>query len=131
MDTTDIQIQHPKKHDAEPSPPNRCEIHEIRSKNKSIKKQKHTVKVQTIVCQESKIICSCHYDKVFKDSAYNGFIKIMNFLRKKSNHNSLTKDGKEVNKRMSTKRIDVEYVFGQLKCFKILSHKYRNRRKRM
>jgi hypothetical protein len=42
----------------------------------------------------------------------------------------LTKEEKEENKKLSSSRIFVEHVIWKLKIFKILSEKYRNRRKR-
>jgi len=50
--------------------------------------------------------------------------------KKKSKNHSLTKDDKKRNRKISSERIVVENVLGDLKCFKILAEKYRNRRKR-
>ena len=37
---------------------------------------------------------------------------------------------KKLNREIGRRRIQVEHVFGRMKCFKILSCVYRNRRKR-
>lgn len=50
--------------------------------------------------------------------------------KKKSKKKPLTKEEKQNNKRLSSQRVFVEHVIGKLKIFKILSDRYRNRRKR-
>lgn len=49
---------------------------------------------------------------------------------KKSKYHPLTKDEKRANRKLSHRRIIVENVIGKLKVFRILSERYRNRRKR-
>ncbi len=49
---------------------------------------------------------------------------------KKSKHHPLTRVEKKVNCELSHRRILVENVIGRLKVFRILSERYRNRRKR-
>lgn len=49
---------------------------------------------------------------------------------KKSKHHPLTDQQKTENRRLSQARIFVEHVIGRLKVFRMLSERYRNRRKR-
>lgn len=50
--------------------------------------------------------------------------------RKKSKHHPLTSDQKAANRELASRRMIVENVIGRLKVFRILSERYRNRRKR-
>jgi hypothetical protein len=118
------------------------------------KKKRHTLKSQVVVDKKSSmIICTnfCngkkHDFKLFKeskvrwrqpilgivDSGYTGIKKIQStslLPKKRSRGKSLTKDDKRTNRAISSKRALNENVIGRLKRFKILSDKYRNRRKR-
>lgn len=121
------------------------------------KKKKHTIKTQIIINKNTKqIICTdfCegkkHDFKLFKeskiaflksqtiivDTGYAGILKLyqnhMNILipKKKSKKNPLTKEDKENNTKISKQRIIVEDVIGFIKRFRIISDKYRCRRKR-
>ena len=49
---------------------------------------------------------------------------------KKSKLHPLTQDQKRANRRLSQKRILIENIIRKLKIFRILSERYRNRRKR-
>jgi hypothetical protein len=49
---------------------------------------------------------------------------------KKSKHHPLTDDQKAANRSLSSQRIYVEHIIRRLKVFRILSERYRNRRKR-
>jgi len=49
---------------------------------------------------------------------------------KKSKHHALTQREKQRNRVLARKRILIEHIFRKLKVFRILSEKYRNRRKR-
>jgi len=49
---------------------------------------------------------------------------------KKSKYHPLTAEQKQENRALSSQRIYVEHVIGKLKFFRILSERYRNRRKR-
>lgn len=49
---------------------------------------------------------------------------------KKSKYHPLTVEQKAQNKALSTQRIVVEHVLARLKVFRILSERYRNRRRR-
>lgn len=67
------------------------------------------------------------------DTGYQGLQKIhVNTLmpKKKSKKQPLTAEDKLRNRELSSLRVLNEHVIGKLKRFKILSDKYRNRRKR-
>lgn len=67
------------------------------------------------------------------DSGYQGLHKKhQNSLtpKKKSKHRPLTDEDKANNRAISRQRIGCEHILGRLKVFKILSERYRNRRKR-
>lgn len=67
------------------------------------------------------------------DNGYLGISKLHgNSLlpKKKNKKKPFTKLDKRNNKKLSSQRIFVEHVIGKLKFFKILSDRYRNRRKR-
>lgn len=71
--------------------------------------------------------------EIIVDAGYQGIDKIhANVLipKKKTKKNPLTKEQKQNNRSISKKRIIIENVFAILKRFKILTEKYRNRRKR-
>ena len=67
------------------------------------------------------------------DSGYQGLDKLHANARtpqKKSKKRPLTEEDKANNRALSSQRIGCEHVMGRLKVFKILSERYRNRRKR-
>ena len=67
------------------------------------------------------------------DSGYQGIRKLHeNSLtpQKASKKHKLTKEEKRTNREISRKRILIENVIGKIKIFRILSERYRNRRKR-
>jgi hypothetical protein len=67
------------------------------------------------------------------DTGYLGISKWYNNVsmpKKKSKLHPLTKAQKKRNKALASERIFVEHVIGKLKRFKIISDRYRNRRKR-
>jgi hypothetical protein len=67
------------------------------------------------------------------DSGYTGIKKLQRNARlpkKSSKKNPLTKEEKRQNRVISSERVLNENVIGCLKRFKIISDKYRNRRKR-
>lgn len=67
------------------------------------------------------------------DSGYTGIKKLQStslLPNKRTKGKSLTKDERRTNRNISSKRVLNENVIGRLKRFKILSDKYRNRRKR-
>ena len=67
------------------------------------------------------------------DSGYQGVQKQHLQTRlpyKKSKHHPLTDQQRKDNTRLASSRVLVEHVIRKLKIFKIVSEKYRNRRKR-
>ena len=67
------------------------------------------------------------------DSGYQGLVKLHPNSKtpyKKSKYHPLTSVQKQENRKISSQRIYVEHVIGKLKVFRILSERYRNRRKR-
>jgi hypothetical protein len=67
------------------------------------------------------------------DSGYTGIKKIQSTSQlphKRARGKSLTKDERQTNRNISSKRVLNENVIGRLKRFRILNDKYRNRRKR-
>lgn len=70
---------------------------------------------------------------VVTDTGYLGLQKIhvkTQMPKKKSKKNPLTKEDKKRNQQLSRERVLNENVIGSLKRFKIISDRYRNRRKR-
>ena len=71
--------------------------------------------------------------KVCVDTGYLGittFHENSEIPKKKSKLNPLSKEDKLENKKKSSKRIPIEHINAKIKAFKIVAHKYRNRRKR-
>lgn len=67
------------------------------------------------------------------DSGYQGLDKRhcnSQTPKKTSKHHPLTVEDKARNRAISRQRIGCEHIIGRLKVFKILSERYRNRRKR-
>ena len=129
----------------------------VRKKNQreyySGKKKRHTLKTQIIATEKDlKIIClefatgRCHDFKLFKnttkihpdinvkaDSGYQGILKLhvnSNTPYKGSKKKPLTELQKLYNHLLSKRRIFIEHVNGHLKRFKIISTRYRNKRKK-
>lgn len=118
------------------------------------KKKRHTLKSQIVVCKSTrKILCTSfcngkkHDFKLFKeskvrwideihaivDTGYLGIKRLQNSTllpKKRSKKMPLTKEEKQTNRQISGKRVLNENVIGKIKRFKILSDRYRNRRKR-
>jgi len=70
---------------------------------------------------------------VLTDTGFLGLQKIhrnTHMPKKKSKKNPLTLDDKKRNRELSGQRVLNEHVIGSIKRFKIVSDKYRNRRKR-
>jgi len=112
------------------------------------------MKAQVVVDKKSRrIICTAfcngkrHDFRLFKeskvharretqvdtDTGYQGIAKIhANSVlpKKKSKKNPLTKEDKAFNRTVSSRRVDNEHAIGFIKRFKIVSDRYRNRRKR-
>lgn len=71
--------------------------------------------------------------KLLGDTGYQGIDKLIKNSEtphKKTKKKELTKDQKIENQELSSERIVVKNVIGSLKRFRILSERYRNRRKR-
>ena len=67
------------------------------------------------------------------DTCYQGIAKLhpnSEIPKKKSNKNPLTKGDKRQNHRLSSSRVIIENVIREVKIFRIVAEKYRNRRKR-
>ncbi|NBO25047.1 MAG: IS5 family transposase [Chlamydiae bacterium] len=118
------------------------------------KKKRHTLKTQLIVDKKSKeVICTSftngkrHDFRLFKesgvrihpeiktltDTGYQGIGKIhpnSELPKKKTKKNPLTKEDRRKNRELSSERVVNENVIGMIKRFKIVSDRYRNRRKR-
>ena len=82
--------------------------------------------------KESRIFCDILH-KILADSGYQGILAIhknSEIPQKNTKKTPLTKEQKQKNKKLSSKRIFVENVIASVKRFRILKHTYRNRRKR-
>jgi hypothetical protein len=67
------------------------------------------------------------------DTGYQGLQKLhanTAIPKKKSKKNPLTKADKKNNQQISSSRVVIENIIRELKIFRILSEKYRNRRRR-
>jgi len=75
----------------------------------------------------------CENIKVLTDTGYLGLQKIhsnTDMPKKKSKKHPLTDADKKQNRKLSSQRVLNEHAIGKIKRFKIISDKYRNRRKR-
>jgi len=71
--------------------------------------------------------------RVLADAGYQGLADLHENSQtpfKKSKHHPLTEREKQSNRSLARKRIVIEHIFRKLKVFRILSERYRNRRKR-
>ena len=139
MDATEQAIERPKKDDQKP-----CY---------SGKKKGHTVKTGIRITEDSRIVHvsktrpeSVHdfalykeelpvpkKSRVYVDSGYQGLDKLhppTKLPYKASKNKPLDKEEKEYNRGLSSFRVRVENVFAQMKVFRILSDRYRNKRRR-
>lgn len=139
MDVTETAIERPKKK---------------QKRYYSGKKKCHTLKTQLVINQETReIICtafgkgSCHDFNLFKkskthfhpetnslqDSGYQGIKDYHSnsyIPRKKPKKGKLSLLEKSYNRVLAKERIVIEHINRSLKIFKILSSRYRNRRRR-
>ena len=79
---------------------------------------------------ESKI---AEHIRILADAGYQGLADLHENCQtpfKKSKYHPLTKKEKLKNRSLARRRILIEHIFRKLKVFRILSEKYRNRRKR-
>jgi len=71
--------------------------------------------------------------RVLADAGYQGLADLHENCQtpaKKSKYHPLTQKEKRRNRVLARKRILIEHIFRKLKVFRILSERYRNRRKR-
>ncbi len=118
------------------------------------KKKRHTQKTQIVADKASKrILCTAfdkgrrHDFKLFKqskvylkkeskclvDTGYQGIQKIHSnseLPKKKNKKQPLTKEDKKQNQQISSVRITIENIIREVKIFRIIAEKYRNRRRR-
>ena len=70
---------------------------------------------------------------ILADAGYQGLTELHENSQtpfKKSKYHALTKREKQSNRSLARKRIVIEHIFRKLKVFRVLSERYRNRRKR-
>ncbi|HVX01092.1 MAG TPA: IS5 family transposase [Candidatus Babeliaceae bacterium] len=139
IDATETPIERPKKK---------------QKRFYSGKKKRHTLKTQVVVDKKrQRILCTAfstgkrHDFRLFKesktsiypsirvvtDSGYQGLQKIHSntqMPKKRSKKHPLTHQDKRNNRQLSSDRVINENIIGCLKRFKIISDRYRNRRKR-
>lgn len=117
------------------------------------KKKRHTIKSEIGITSKGRIISvskprpgSLHDftlrkqeppipkdSRAYVDSGYQGIEKIhpqTEFPYKKTKTKPLTNEEKEYNRALSSFRVTVEHIIGDIKTFKILADRYRNKRKR-
>ncbi len=71
--------------------------------------------------------------RLFVDSGYQGIVEIhenADFPYKSSKNKPLDDEKKAYNTALSRFRVVVEHIFGDIKTFKIMSERYRNKRRR-
>lgn len=71
--------------------------------------------------------------RILADAGYQGLAGLHENCQtpiKKSKYHPLTQKEKQKNRALARKRILIEHIFRKLKVFRILSERYRNRRKR-
>ena len=114
----------------------------------------HTLSAQVVIDLESlQIICTCfgqgrendfaifkrsglevsENSEILADKRYQGIEKYIekSFIPvKKPRNGNLTRTQRQYNRELAKIRIKIEHVFAKLKKFRILSERYRNRRKR-
>lgn len=119
------------------------------------KKKRHTIKTQIIICAKTMQVIAIFIEygkshdfktwkksmgvkvvkhvKILGDSGYQGIAGLhenSETPKKKSKNRALTKQDKANNKRIGSQRIFVEHVNRWLKRMRIVSERYRNRRRR-
>ena len=139
LDATESEIERPKK---------------IQRQYYSGKKKRHTMKTQIIADKKSlDIICvfcgsgKTHDFQLYKnskthmsekieslqDKGYQGLQKLhanSTIPVKASKNHPLTKEEKKINREISKRRIYIEHINRYIKRFRILSYRYRSKRKR-
>jgi hypothetical protein len=89
-------------------------------------------------CHDFRLFCRSHTRihpsvTAATDTGYLGIAKLHSMSRhpqKRSKKHQLTKEDKQFNREASHERIVNEHVIGALKRFRIISDRYRNRRRR-
>ena len=69
----------------------------------------------------------------YVDTGYQGIAKIhanVDIPKKRSKKNPLTKEDKKQNRSKSSERVVIENIIREIKIFRIIADKYRNRRRR-
>jgi len=119
------------------------------------KKKRHTIKIQIVICANTKQIIALFVDcgrthdfkmwkksigvkvvkyiKIQGDSGYQGIDKLhknSETPKKNTKKHPLTKEDKANNRRIGSERVIVEHVNRWLKRMRIIAERYRNRRKR-
>ena len=79
---------------------------------------------QTAILSRIRMVADGGYQGIHQSHANSATPK------RKSKHHPLTVDDKKRNRGLAQKRIGCEHIMGRLKVFRILSERYRNRRKR-
>ena len=82
--------------------------------------------------KESKTVMAYHV-RCLADAGYQGLADLhtnSQTPQKKSKHHPLTIEQKVANRELARQRIFVEHVIRKVKIFRVLSERYRNRRKR-
>ncbi len=82
--------------------------------------------------KRSRVAC-CAATRYLADAGYQGLTRChanSSTPFKKSKHHPLTSEQKTANRLLSSQRIAIEHVNARLKVFRILSERYRNRRRR-
>ncbi len=135
-------------------PNNQSNVRKKQRLHYSGKKKRHTQKAQIIIQRQSQRILATafatgktHDFQLFKqshtalaaticglgDAGYQGLQSLHSnsqTLCKKSKYHPLNPDEKESNRRLAQERMAIEHVIRRLKVFRILTERYRNRRKR-
>ena len=137
IDCTEQPIERPKKHQI---------------KYYSGKKKQHTIKKEIQITEKGRIVSTSKphpgrdhdfevrkrgsplpgHCRAYADSGYQGLDKLHNATEipyKKPKRGQLSKEEKEYNRALSSFRIRVENKIRELKIFRIIGEKYRNKRK--
>lgn len=75
----------------------------------------------------------CASTKIQADTGYQGLQKIhgnTEIPKKKSKKHPLSKEDKQQNRVISSERVLIENIIREIKIFRMIAEKYRNRRKR-
>ncbi|UNF61883.1 transposase family protein [Spiroplasma poulsonii] len=138
IDATETPIQRPKKDKnnlilvKKNNDQNTSNVSNKKTK-KLLRKQVFALKKHDYALFKESKIPILKNTKLIVDSGYQGIQKNHNNVlipTKKTKKNPLNKEQKQYNRLVSKMRIIIENIFAILKKFKIITEKYRNRRKR-